>query len=100
MTPMDPKSNGQYSSGIISDCVCSYGESFSNLSGAFFAAGSKELLLTQWQIRDDALTEEFVSKFFGSLSRGVQPAEALKETKRKMKDKLPMVWAGFMLAGD
>lgn len=100
VTPLDPKENGEYVQGIFSDCVCSYGESFSNLSGAFFAAGSKRLLLTQWKIRDDALTEEFVSKFFSSLSKGIPPAEALKDTKGKMKDKLPMVWAGFMLAGD
>ncbi len=99
-TPLDPQKNGEYVQAIFSGCVCSYGESFSNLSGAFFAAGSKELLLTQWKIRDDALTEEFVSKLFGSLSREVQPAEALKEAKGKMKDQLPMVWAGFMLAGD
>jgi CHAT domain-containing protein len=100
VTPLDLQKDGSFVRYIFSDCVCSYGESFSNLSGAFFAAGSKRLLLTQWKIRDDALTEKFVSKFFWSLSRDVQPAEALKETKKKMKDQLPMVWAGFMLAGD
>jgi CHAT domain-containing protein len=100
VTPLDPDKDGVYSRGIFSDCVCSYGESFSNLSGAFFAAGSKRLLLTQWKIRDDALTEIFISKFFWSLSRGIQPSEALKDTKRKMKDEPPMTWAGFMLAGD
>lgn len=99
-TPLDPNKNGDYVQGIFSDCVCSYGESFSNLSGAFFAAGTKRLLLTQWKIRDDALTEEFISKFFWSLSNGSQPAEALRETKNKMKTEAPLVWAGFMLAGD
>ncbi len=100
VTPLDPQKNGAYVRGIFSDCVCSYGESFSNLSGAFFAAGSKRLLLTQWKIRDDALTEEFISKFFWALSNGSQPAQALRETKRKMKTEAPLVWAGFMLAGD
>jgi CHAT domain-containing protein len=100
VTPLDPQKDGAYSRGILSECVCSYGESFSNLSGAFFAAGSKRLLLTQWKIRDDALTEEFISKFFWLLSRDLQPSEALKDTKRKMRDEPPMAWAGFMLAGD
>jgi CHAT domain-containing protein len=100
MTPLDPKKNGQYSSGILSGCVCSYGESFSNLSGAFFAAGSKELLLTQWKIRDDQLTDIFISKFFAFLKGGRSPLEALKETKRDMKREKPVLWAGFILAGD
>jgi CHAT domain-containing protein len=100
MTPMDPKRNGEYTSGIISDCVCSYGESFSNLSGAFFAAGSKELLLTQWQIRDDKQTDIFISKFFALLASGSSPSQALKETKRKMQMEKPVLWAGFILAGD
>jgi CHAT domain-containing protein len=100
MTPMDPKRNGEYTSGILSDCVCSYGESFSNLSGAFFAAGSKELLLTQWQIRDDKQTDIFISKFFALLASGSSPSHALKETKRKMQKEKPVLWAGFILAGD
>ena len=66
-TPLDPQKNGGYVQEIFSDCVCSYGESFSKLSGAFFAAGSKKHLLTQWNIRDDGLTEEFISKLFSEL---------------------------------
>jgi CHAT domain-containing protein len=100
MTPMDPKSDGQYTSGIVSNCVCSYGESFSNLSGAFFAAGSKELLLTQWQIRDDKQTDIFISKFFGFLASGSSPSQALKKTKKNMQGEKPVLWAGFILAGD
>lgn len=98
-TPLDTK-NSQCRRFIVSGCVCSYGESFSNLSGAFFAAGSKQLLLTQWKIQDDSLTDVFISRFFAFLAEGRSPAEALKETKKKMMEKKPVLWAGFMLAGD
>ncbi len=99
ITPLDP-SNERCLRAIASECVCSYGESFSNLSGAFFAAGSKQLLLTQWKIPDDSLTDIFVSRFFALLSEGQPPTAALKETKRKMSDQKPLLWAGFILAGD
>lgn len=92
--------NERCNSGIVSACVCSYGESFSNLSGAFFAAGTKQLLLTQWKIPDDSLTDVFISRFFALLSEGRPPAEALKETKKKMSEQNPLRWAGFILAGD
>jgi CHAT domain-containing protein len=99
LTPLDP-GNERCRSGIVSACVCSYDESFSNLSGAFFAAGTKELLLTQWKIRDDSLTDVFISRFFALLSAGRSPSEALKETKKRMSDQKPLLWAGFILAGD
>jgi CHAT domain-containing protein len=99
VTRVDPQSE-QCLAGILTSCVCSYGESFSNLSGAFFAAGSKQLLLTQWKISDDSLTDIFISRFFALLSEHRSPAEALKETKQKMSAERPLLWAGFILAGD
>ena len=100
LTPMDPRGNGDYRAATVSYCICSYGESFSNLTGAFFAAGSKRLLLTQWRIRDDAITDIFISKFFKLLAEGHSPADALKEMKGKMMNQKPVFWAGFILAGD
>jgi CHAT domain-containing protein len=100
ITPLDPQKDGSYRTATISFCVCSYGESFSNLTGAFFAAGSKQLLLTQWRIRDDAVTDVFISKFFKLLAEGRSPASALKEVKGKMRNQKPVFWAGFILAGD
>jgi CHAT domain-containing protein len=99
LTSTDP-GHSQCAAGILSNCVCSYGESFSNLSGAFFAAGSKQLLLTQWKIPDDSFTGVFISRFFALLSEGKSPSDALKETKNKMSEQRPVVWAGFILAGD
>jgi CHAT domain-containing protein len=100
ITPMDPRGDGSYVTGTVSFCICSYGESFSNLTGAFFAAGSKRLLLTQWRIRDDAVTDVFISKLFKLLAEGRPPEAALKEVKLKMRNQKPVFWAGFILAGD
>lgn len=101
ITPMDPQNDGgRYRAAAISYCICSYGESFSNLTGAFFASGSKRLLLTQWRIRDDAVTDVFISKFFRLLADGRPPAAALKDVKRAMSAQKPVSWAGFILAGD
>jgi CHAT domain-containing protein len=100
ITPMDPISGGGYRSATVSFCICSYGESFSNLTGAFFAAGSKRLLLTQWRIRDDAVTDVFISKLFKLLAEEHAPADALKEVKRQMRAQKPVYWAGFILASD
>jgi CHAT domain-containing protein len=85
---------------VGSNCVCSYGESFSNLSGSFFAAGAQQLLVTQWQIPKNSATEAFVNYFFDLLSRGKQPGDALISAKRRMSQTYsPVSWAGFILAG-
>jgi CHAT domain-containing protein len=105
MVQMDPEINGEGASYMGSGCICNYGESFSNLSGSFFAAGSKQLLLTQWLIRDDEITAEFVKRIFDMLRAGKKPNEALRLAKRQMRDDKqehfpPVNWAGFILAGD
>jgi CHAT domain-containing protein len=102
---VDPEVNGEGSFFTGSGCICNYGESFSNLSGSFFAAGSKQLLLTQWLIQDDESTSEFVKRIFDMLRAGKKPSEALRLAKQQMRDDkeehfLPINWAGFILAGD
>jgi CHAT domain-containing protein len=94
VNPGDPESFG-----VVSGCICSYGESFSNLSGSFFAAGSRQLLLTQWLIRDEEATPEFITRFVAQLKLEKSPAEALRITKKAMRKDLPVYWAGFVLAG-
>jgi CHAT domain-containing protein len=102
---VDPDLNGEGASFMGSGCICNYGESFSNLSGSFFAAGSKKLLLTQWLIRDDEITAEFVKRIFDMLRAGKRPGEALRLAKQQMRDDKqehfpPVNWAGFILASD
>jgi CHAT domain-containing protein len=101
---VDPDVNGEAALFTGSGCICNYGESFSNLSGSFFAAGSKQLLLTQWLIRDDESTAEFVKRIFDMLRAGKTPSEALRLAKQQMRDDrtehfAPVNWAGFILAG-
>ncbi|MGC2237979.1 MAG: CHAT domain-containing protein [Pyrinomonadaceae bacterium] len=101
---VDPNINGDRSFLTASGCICNYGESFSNLSGSFFAAGSKQLLLTQWLIRNDEKTMKFVKRIFDSLHAGKKPSEALRLAKQQMRDDKsekspPVNWAGFILAG-
>jgi CHAT domain-containing protein len=86
---------------VGSNCVCSYGESFSNLSGSFFAAGAHLLLVTQWQIPKGDATTAFANQFFDFLSRGKQPGEALRAAKLQMRQTYsPASWAGFILTGN
>jgi CHAT domain-containing protein len=97
----------------VDDCICKYGDSFSNLSGAFFAAGSKRLMLTQWRLPDSQGTQEFITRFFANLKSGKSPAESLRLAKQEMREEYlkakddetkqsynPAFWAGFILVGD
>lgn len=83
-------------------CICSIGESFSDLSGAFFAAGSRHLLLSQWEIRDEGVTTEFMKRFLHAVSQGQSPTLALRDTQRVIREAHPepVYWAGFIIAGD
>ena len=85
------------------DDVFTTGESFSNLTRAFFAAGSQRLLVSQWSIPDSKAVSDFMSIFFRYLSGGHEPNEALRKTKEFIREhhKAPPVhWAGFILVGD
>lgn len=83
-------------------CICSFGESFSDLSGAFFAAGSRHLLLSQWAIRDERATTAFLKRFLHAVREGQSPTAALRETQRVIRERYPdpAYWAGFIIAGD
>jgi CHAT domain-containing protein len=97
-----PSCNGQPLLESDLRCICSFGESFSDLSGAFFAAGSRHLLLSQWAIRDERATTEFMKRFVNALTQGQSPTQALRETQRIMRERHPepAYWAGFIIAGD
>ena len=83
-------------------CICSIGESFSNLSGSFFAAGSRRLLLTLWDIPDDQATVQLMTRFVSGVQAGVTPERALELAKIEVRRNFPQpgYWAGFVLAGD
>lgn len=100
LVAVDPNINNDATVYMASGCICNYGESFSNLSGSFFAAGSEQLVLTQWLIRDDERTAEFVKRIFDSLRADKKPSEALRLAKQQMRDEKtekfpPVNWAGI-----
>jgi CHAT domain-containing protein len=83
-------------------CVCSYGESLSNLCSAFFAAGAQKLLLTQWPVLDSKITIRFMKTFFAHLKQGLSVHKALRKTKNQIKatHPNPIYWAGFIVVGE
>lgn len=80
-------------------CVCSYGETFSNLTSAFFAKGVKKVLATQWAV-DPEEGNRFVQQFFSILKETKKVDAALKETKTRLMDAKSNTWASFIIIGD
>lgn len=73
------------------------------LTGSFLAAGSRGVVATLWDV-GDAETAVFMEQLYWELGRGLAPAEALREAKRRLRRdprwKAPHLWAGYVLAGD
>ena len=78
------------------------GEAFSSLTRAFFAAGARKMLVTQWQVRDVA-AGVFVPDFLRSYAESNDPDQALQFAQAQMR-KNPSAtakdWAGWILVGD
>lgn len=79
------------------------GSGFGSLTGAFLAAGSRGVLATLWDV-DDAATEVFMDQLYHQLARGLAPAQALAETKRRFtadeRWRAPHLWSAYVLIGD
>ncbi|MDI7065611.1 CHAT domain-containing protein, partial [Klebsiella pneumoniae] len=84
------------------------GEAMSELSRAFFAAGARSILLTQWAVESRSATEVTTGVFRTYASDpSLSKAEALARTERDMasgKDgelySHPYFWGAYVLAGD
>lgn len=85
----------------------SAGEGMIGMAWAFFAAGSRATLVSQWKV-NSASTAEWMTSFYRTLQakdgQGKETkADALRLTMRKMmKDRRfahPFYWAGFVLIG-
>jgi CHAT domain-containing protein len=79
---------------------------YSGLARAFRLAGARSLLLSHWQVRDDAATRLTTGTVKGAAS-GLSRAAALRRAiLALMEDKLvaggshPAIWAPFILIGD
>ncbi len=71
------------------------------LSRAWMAAGAPSVMVTLWQIPDDA-TKDLMVAFYQQLTAGVRKAEALRLAMLAARAKYPdpFNWAAFMLIGE
>jgi CHAT domain-containing protein len=79
------------------------GQALASLTGAFLAAGSRAVVATLWDM-GDAETAAFMEQLYYELGRGLPPAEALREAKRRLRAdprwNRPALWAGYVLIGE
>jgi len=79
------------------------GAALTTLAGAFLASGSSAVVATLWDVQDDAAAA-FMDQFYYQLSRGTEPAIALRKAQMRLREdaewKSPHLWAGYVLIGD
>lgn len=81
------------------------GEGVFHLGRAFRMAGVRSLVLSLWQVPDQA-TSELMPGFYEGLKKGLNKSEALRQAKLAYLDQAdptmssPYFWAGFVLIGD
>ncbi len=80
-----------------------WGEGLVGLPQAFLIAGAQRVLVSLWQVRDQA-TAELMERFYDRLlTRAQSPAAALRSAQRSMladsRWEDPQHWAGFLLLG-
>jgi|GEM_PF-3113571 len=80
-----------------------YGEGIVGLTRAFFYAGAKNLLVSQWKVSDES-TARLMVDFYSNILSGKDKATALREAKLALiKDEAfskPYFWAPFVLVGE
>lgn len=92
---------------ILSACRTGLGElkgaeGVFGLKRAFIVAGAQRLLLSLWDV-DDQATAMLMKQFYHALAEGQKPVSALRSAKLKMLQTpefaSPASWAGFVLIG-
>jgi len=76
------------------------GDEMVGLVRAFLVAGAARVVASQWPV-DDAVTERFMSAFYGALAEGSAPAAALRRAQAVIRaaHPHPAFWAAFALWG-
>ena len=72
------------------------------MARAFLRSGARSVLVSLWALEDKA-TEQFMSRFYEHLYRGVSASESLHQAMKWMRDNgfaEVSEWAPFMLIGD
>jgi CHAT domain-containing protein/tetratricopeptide (TPR) repeat protein len=79
------------------------GEGVFGLRRAFVVAGAETLLMSLWQVADEA-TKDLMTSYYSRLSKGEQRAEALRQAQLVMikdeKTRHPFFWAAFISSGE
>lgn len=81
------------------------GEGVFHLGRAFRMAGVRSLVLSLWQVPDQA-TSQLMPRFYEGLKEGMTKSNALRKAKLAYLDEAdpvmssPYFWAGFVLIGD
>ncbi|MBP6821642.1 MAG: CHAT domain-containing protein, partial [Acidobacteria bacterium] len=80
------------------------GEGLIGLTRGFMYAGARRVLVSLWQVNDQATTELMKLFYRGMLKENLAPAAALKkaqvEMQRQTRWRSPYYWAGFVLQGE
>lgn len=95
---------------VLSACKTGYGpwmegEGINSLARGFIYAGSKSIVLSNWDVHDQT-SSKLMRFFFENLETGMGKSEALRTAKMQYLKKAdaytanPFYWAGFVLVGD
>jgi CHAT domain-containing protein len=80
------------------------GEGLIGLTRGFMYAGAARVMVSLWDVSDEATSELMARVYEGMLKRHLTPAAALREAQLSMSRdtrwKEPFFWAGFVLEGE
>ncbi|MCP4654286.1 MAG: CHAT domain-containing protein, partial [bacterium] len=80
------------------------GEGLVGLTHGFFYAGASRLLVSLWNVHDEATAELMTAFYRGLLMEGLSPPSALRAAQVRMRGqerwRAAYYWAGFVLEGD
>jgi CHAT domain-containing protein len=84
------------------DGKISAGEGIVGMSWAFFVAGCRATVVSQWAVNSEA-TAALMAHFYRGLAQGQTPAQALRGAslalRQEARYRQPFYWAGFVLLG-
>ncbi|HEX7186277.1 MAG TPA: CHAT domain-containing tetratricopeptide repeat protein [Thermoanaerobaculia bacterium] len=80
------------------------GDGLGLLTRGFFYAGARRVVVSLWEVNDEATARLMARFYHGMLQEGLSPAEALRTAQlaisRQKGWEAPYYWAGFVLQGD
>ncbi len=94
---------------VLSSCKSGLGKNFTGegmvgLTRGFMYAGAARVMVSLWDVNDEATAVLMTHFYAGVLERHLTPATALREAQlalmRETKWKSPYYWAGFVLQGE